>query len=281
MLQAERGQLCARGLVIRVTDAANPQTFRDLDEHRLVVDIDDLLGWHLGDVQRKPKDVRVGFAEVDKAGGNKEVYELIQLECLNPMRIQFAGFVVDHGDPQFVLRLEIADQLDHLRIRLRLREHEFPELIPCERSLLVENRPAQVFLQREFAHFVGIKGQVMPVFHLLQIQIERLRSQCPGLMAPSVGKQHATDIQKQRRNRDRSFHLTSIIVISHFECLFVRRRRAGSMAQMVIVWIFPKRFLAHRKQILWRFARSVDGQMPASTRQYEGASLNRLLRPRH
>jgi hypothetical protein len=26
MLQAERGQLCARGRVIRVTDAANPQT---------------------------------------------------------------------------------------------------------------------------------------------------------------------------------------------------------------------------------------------------------------
>jgi hypothetical protein len=51
-----------------VTDAANPQTFRDLDEQRLVIDIDDLLGWHLGDVQRKAKDVRVGFAKVDKAG---------------------------------------------------------------------------------------------------------------------------------------------------------------------------------------------------------------------
>ena len=80
MLQSERGQFRARGLVIRVTNAANPQTFRDLDEQRLVIDIDDLLGWHLGDVQRKPKDVRVGLAEVDKAGGNKEIYELIQLE---------------------------------------------------------------------------------------------------------------------------------------------------------------------------------------------------------
>ena len=60
-----------------MTDTPNPQTFRDLDEHRLIVDIDDLLGWHLGDVQCEAKDVRVGFAEVDKAGGNKEVYELI------------------------------------------------------------------------------------------------------------------------------------------------------------------------------------------------------------
>ena len=54
------------GLVIRVTDTPNPQTFCDLDEHRLVVDIDDLLGRHLGDVQRQPKDVRVGFSKVDK-----------------------------------------------------------------------------------------------------------------------------------------------------------------------------------------------------------------------
>ena len=45
----------------------------------------------------------------------------------------------------------------------------------------------------------------MPVFHLLQIEIERLRSQRPGLMAPSVGKQHATDIQKQRRYRAERF----------------------------------------------------------------------------
>jgi hypothetical protein len=141
------------------------------------------------------------------------------------MRIQFARFVVDHGDPQAVLRLEIADQLDHLRMRLRLREHEFPELVPRERSLLVEDRPAQVFLQREFAHFVGIKGQVMPVFHLLQIQIERLGGQRPGLMAPSVGKQHAADIQKQRRNRDRRLFIqTPFNVVSHLGRLIYRAR---------------------------------------------------------
>jgi hypothetical protein len=40
--QSERSQFRARGPVIRVKDAANPQTFRDLDEHRGVFDIDDL-----------------------------------------------------------------------------------------------------------------------------------------------------------------------------------------------------------------------------------------------
>jgi hypothetical protein len=66
-LQSERSQLRARGLVIFVTDAANPQTPRDLDEQRLVVDIDDLLGRHLGDVQRKPKYVGIGLPKVNKA----------------------------------------------------------------------------------------------------------------------------------------------------------------------------------------------------------------------
>jgi hypothetical protein len=72
-------------------DALNPQTFGDLDEHRGVFEIDDLLDWRLGDVQRKPKDVRVGFSEVNKAGGNKEIYEHVQLDLLNPIRIQSAS----------------------------------------------------------------------------------------------------------------------------------------------------------------------------------------------
>jgi len=36
-----------------------------LDEHRSVFDIDYLLHRHLCDVQRKPKDVRIRFAEVE------------------------------------------------------------------------------------------------------------------------------------------------------------------------------------------------------------------------
>jgi hypothetical protein len=54
-----------------VKNASNPQTVSDLDEHRGVFDINYLPGWHLGNVQRKPKDVRVGLADVDEAGGNE------------------------------------------------------------------------------------------------------------------------------------------------------------------------------------------------------------------
>jgi hypothetical protein len=73
ILQSERSQFPARGPVIRVRNASNPQTFRDLDEHRGVFDIDYLPGWRLGDVQRKPKDVRLGLAKVDEAGRNERI----------------------------------------------------------------------------------------------------------------------------------------------------------------------------------------------------------------
>src|SRR5450756_2959066 len=68
ILQTERSQFRARGSVIRVKNASNPQTFRDLDEHRGVFDIHYLPGWRLGDVQRQPKDFRVGLPKVDETG---------------------------------------------------------------------------------------------------------------------------------------------------------------------------------------------------------------------
>src|SRR5664279_3590563 len=74
-LQSQRSQFRARGPVIRVKNASNPQTFRYLDEHRGVFDVNYLSGWRLGDVQRKPKGVCVGLAKVDEAGGNKSIHK--------------------------------------------------------------------------------------------------------------------------------------------------------------------------------------------------------------
>jgi len=103
--QSERSQFRARGPVIRVKNASNPQTFRDLDEHRGVFDIDYLPGRRLSDVQRKPKDLGIGLADVNEAGGNKRIHKLVQLELSNPIRIQFARFVADHDDFQPMLNL--------------------------------------------------------------------------------------------------------------------------------------------------------------------------------
>jgi hypothetical protein len=87
ILQSERSQFCARGSVIRVKNASNPQTFRDPDEHRGVFDIDYLPRWRLRDVQRKPKDVRVGLANVNEVGRNKRIHKPVELELVNPVSI--------------------------------------------------------------------------------------------------------------------------------------------------------------------------------------------------
>jgi hypothetical protein len=50
-----------------VKNAPNPKTFCDLNEQRRVFDINNLAGWHLRNIERQPKDVRVGLAELDKA----------------------------------------------------------------------------------------------------------------------------------------------------------------------------------------------------------------------
>ena len=66
-------------------NASNTHAFRDLDEHRGVVDIDYLPDWGLGDVQRQPKHVRVGLGDVDIAGGNEKIHKAAQLELPNPI----------------------------------------------------------------------------------------------------------------------------------------------------------------------------------------------------
>jgi hypothetical protein len=129
ILQSERSQFRACRTVIRVKNATNTQTFRDLDEHRGVFDIDDLPGWRLSDVQHKPKDVRVGLEEMDEAGGNERIHKSVELGLANPILIQFAPFVADHGDLEPVPELELSG------VRFRLREHEALKLSPGERSL--------------------------------------------------------------------------------------------------------------------------------------------------
>src|SRR5664280_906550 len=106
VFQSKRSQFRARGPVIRVKNAAHPQAFGDLDEHWGVFDIDYLPGWRLDDVQRDPKDVRVGLEDVNEAGGDKRIHEPFQPELANPIRIQFARFVADHGDLQPITHLK-------------------------------------------------------------------------------------------------------------------------------------------------------------------------------
>jgi hypothetical protein len=68
------------------------------------------------------------------------------------------------------------------------------------KSLLVEDHPVQVFFQRELAFLVGVEGQVMPILHLSQLQLEVGRRPFAGMMIPPIGEQDTANIQKQCRD---------------------------------------------------------------------------------
>jgi len=102
MPQAECGQLRNCGWVICVQNASNPQTFRDLHKQRGVFQINDLLGWHLADVQRKMENIRVRSSDVDEAGGSKAIHKSVQLELADSIHIQFPCFIADHDNLQSI-----------------------------------------------------------------------------------------------------------------------------------------------------------------------------------
>ena len=138
-LKSERGQFRAAGLVIRMQNTANPQTFGDLNENRGVVDKYHLLGWYLGDVQGKPKDVCIGLANMYEAGGNKKIHDHAQLELMKSERHSVRRFVADHCDLQPVADFELSNQVEHCGERFRLREHESLKLGPGKWSLFVKD----------------------------------------------------------------------------------------------------------------------------------------------
>jgi len=139
IMQTERSEFRAGGPEICVKNASNTQPFRYLDEHRRIFDVGYLPDGRLDDIQCKTKNVCVGFADVDKAGGNKRIHEPGQLELSNPILIQFTPFITNYGDLKPVSDLELSDQLDYLGVRFRLREHAAAKLSPGKRSLLIED----------------------------------------------------------------------------------------------------------------------------------------------
>jgi hypothetical protein len=79
-------------------------------------------------------------------------------------------------------------------------------ILQSERSQFRAHGP--VIRVKNVSNLVGVKGQVMPILHLGQIQLEVRRRPFAGMMIPPV-------IQKQRRDRDRSFHLASVNAVCH------------------------------------------------------------------
>jgi|ERR1035437_1543331 hypothetical protein len=99
-------------------NALNSQSFRDLNEHRSIVDKDCLRSLHLGYVQSKSENIHVGFAYVYEARGYETVDQPIQFELLNSVGIEFAPFIADDDDLHSHTVFKLRNQIDHLWKRL-------------------------------------------------------------------------------------------------------------------------------------------------------------------
>jgi hypothetical protein len=113
------------------------------------------------------------------------------------MLVEFAAFIVDDGDFQFVPSLEVADEFDHLRKAFGLGEHEVAKLLPGKPSFLIKNNATEILLESELADLICIKGEMMALVHLLAVKVESAGRKLAGVTIPSVGEKNSAEIKKK------------------------------------------------------------------------------------
>lgn len=205
--QSMRCELLAGGGEVEVLDGADAEAARDLDEHFAVLEVEDVTGGDLRDVERGAVDVGVGFAEVDVAGRDEEVDKTVELEFADAVGVKFAAFVADDGDLEPMLGFEGADVLDHVGQGLRLREHELAEIGDGEVALAVEDDALEIFLERELAFLIRIEGEVMTLRGLFGVEAEVLHCAGAGGAVPAVGEEDAADVDEEGGDGCGAFHV--------------------------------------------------------------------------
>ena len=196
--------------MIDVKYALHPQTFRNLHEHRGIVDKHSALRGRLGKVKGEPKDLNVGLAHSYETGRDEGIHEPVEPKGACAVGVDLARLIADDDNFYAVLRLQLGNELQHLWIRSRLRKHEVPKLVPGKWTLLKKDYPTQVFLEGEFAFLVGLEDETVTLIHLRPIQLEVLGGTFACKVVPTVGEQYPAYINKQRRNWERLFHPSAI-----------------------------------------------------------------------
>lgn len=88
-------------------DGAQAEPPGNFYEQIAVIHVNHFFFGDLGGIQRQVKDVRIGLAKVDEAGGDVEVDEGGQAKLLDAVFCQLAPLVADTGDFETVPLLEL------------------------------------------------------------------------------------------------------------------------------------------------------------------------------
>jgi hypothetical protein len=103
--------LCVSAMV----DTTDAQSTGDLNEQASVVNVEHLIGGHLGTVQRQTVNVGIRLAQSYKAGGNEKIDDRSQIEGPDAVYGQLAAFIAYGNHFQAVSCFQASDQIQHFR----------------------------------------------------------------------------------------------------------------------------------------------------------------------
>ena len=96
---------------------------------RAIVNKDALLRLPLGKIKSKLVDFRMGFGDAKIAGTEKDGEVLPKAKSFDPVKVQFARFVVQRREKNFAGLGESRDERERIGKRLRLGEDELAHLL--------------------------------------------------------------------------------------------------------------------------------------------------------
>src|SRR6185437_10944605 len=78
--------------------------------------------------------------------------------------------------------------------------NKIDEILLAELPLTVKNDALQILVQTHRSRFKAVHQQLVPVLEIVPVQPKLLRRRLPRWPVPPIRQQHATHIEKQRRN---------------------------------------------------------------------------------
>src|SRR6266852_5655992 len=184
-------------LRILIVNRFNPQLSRIFQVQRPVIDEHAFLRRPLCHLQRDPiyHLLRLPRVQITRAEEHLEIPP--QMKRRNPVFVQLQRLVVDRPDKILSHTRHSIQHRPRFRELPRLREHERRELLAREGPRPVEQRPIQIFIQRNISRIKRWKRKVVPVLKLIPIQMKRFRRRPARPGAPPVGQNDTANIPKQ------------------------------------------------------------------------------------
>src|SRR5437867_9703908 len=136
------------------------------------------------------------LADTQPAGAEEDVEQLAEPEVPNAILVQLAGFVVQRRHANAVSSLEAAHDRDAGGKGDAQPEHEAGELLASKPTRRPEHGDVEVLVERQVARLERPNGLLVSVLEVVLVETEPLARRSTLLTVPTIGAEHATDIEE-------------------------------------------------------------------------------------